>query len=423
MIHFQYQNQIAMKVLWFSPTPSLAEDYINNEPSSGGWIRSLEKEMQNKLDLSIAFYSNNPPIKIKGARTNYYPISITPQNKWISKIKNRFFVKIEPEADLEKYQKIIEEARPDLIHIHGTEHPFGLIQKFTTIPTVISLQGIISVHELKFFSGISFWDILRYSRFIVPPYLNRFSSFKKRAAREKIIFSFSKNFIGRTDWDRRVSMILAPTAKYFHNDEVLKEEFYEGEWKNELGDTLQLFTTTDSNLLKGLETIVHCANLLDENNVKFSWKVAGVNCTDQIVRIAQKMIKRTLSPNIQFMGKVNDRKLKESILNCNIYVCASHIENSPNSLCEALILGAPCISTDVGGISNLIKNEESGLLIQDGDPYSLAGAIIEMKENYSLAKSFGSNARTQSLIRHNKSTISNDLLNIYQSILEEGKQK
>lgn len=416
-----------MKVLWFSPTPSLAEDYINKEPSTGGWIRSLEKEMQNKVDLSIAFYSDEPLIKIKNAQTNYYPISSTQQKKWISKIKSRFIAEIEPKADLEKYKEIIEKAQPDVIHIHGTEHPFGLIQKITKIPTVISLQGIISVYELKFFSGISFWDILKYCRtkdFLSPShYLKSFRSFQKRSAREKIIFSFSKNFIGRTNWDRRIAYVLSPCSNYFHNDEILKEDFYEGEWKNELGDTLQLFTTTGSNLYKGVETIIHCANLLDENNIRFTWKVAGVNSTDQIVRIAQKITKKSLSPNIQFMGKANDIKLKESILNCNIYVCASHIENSPNSLCEALILGAPCISTDVGGISNLIKNEESGLLIQDGDPYSLAGAIIEMKENYSLAKSFGSNARTQSLIRHNKSIISNDLLNIYSSILEEGKQK
>ena len=44
-----------MKVLWFSPTPSLAEDFLNNTPTNGGWIRSLEKEIENKVQLSVAF--------------------------------------------------------------------------------------------------------------------------------------------------------------------------------------------------------------------------------------------------------------------------------------------------------------------------------------------------------------------------------
>lgn len=416
-----------MKVLWFSPTPSLAEDSLNREPTSGGWIKSLEKEMQNKVNLNIAFYSNNQLIKAKNTQTNYYPISTNSPSNWISKIKNRIIIKIEPETDLEKYIQIIKEVNPDLIHVHGSEHPFGLVQYLTTIPTVISLQGIISVYELKFFSGISYLDILKYSRFknlvFLTTYLNNFRSFKKRSSREKKIFSISKNFIGRTNWDRRVTKILAPSAKYFHNDEILKEDFYDGEWGNELGDTLQLFTTTGFDLYKGVEMIIYCASLLDENNIKFIWKVAGLKNTDEIVRIAQKKIRRRLSHNIQLLGKVNDKKLKESILSCNIYICASHIENSPNSLCEALILGAPCISTDVGGISNFIKSGENGLLIQEGDPYSLAGAIIEMKENYNHAISFGKKARREALLRHNKNTIPNDLLNIYQSILEGAKQK
>lgn len=40
----------------------------------------------------------------------------------------------------------------------------------------------------------------------------------------------------------------------------------------------------------------------------------------------------------------------------------SHIENSPNNLCEAMILGMPCIATDAGGTSTLLSNMKDGLL-------------------------------------------------------------
>ena len=53
-----------------------------------------------------------------------------------------------------KLLKVVKESQPDLIHVHGTEECFGLIQSFCKIPIVISLQGILSPYTEKFFSGI-----------------------------------------------------------------------------------------------------------------------------------------------------------------------------------------------------------------------------------------------------------------------------
>jgi glycosyltransferase involved in cell wall biosynthesis len=47
----------------------------------------------------------------------------------------------------------------------------------------------------------------------------------------------------------------------------------------------------------------------------------------------------------------------------------------------------------------------------------MAGAIIELKENYDLAINYGINARKKALIKHDKNVIANDLLKIYQDIL------
>jgi glycosyltransferase involved in cell wall biosynthesis len=270
-------------------------------------------------------------------------------------------------------------------------------------------------------------DILKYSSLkswiFFNNYSNLFIRFKKQAHREKKIFKITKNFIGRTNWDRRITKVLSPNSNYFHNDEVLKEVFYEGKWQNKLEGTLQLFTTTGPSIYKGIETLIHCAYLLDLNNINFNWKVAGLNINDEFVRIAGKSVKKKLSKNIQFLGRADDNKLKETILNCNIYIAISHIENSPNSLCEALILGAPCIATYAGGTSSLLEDGKNGILIQDGDAYSMAGAIIELKENYNLAINYGINARNKALRTHDKNVIANDLLKIYQDILAKNTIK
>lgn len=409
-----------MKILWFTNTPSLAEDYLNNKPMNGGFIKSLEKIIQDKVDLSIAFYHSEELLPFKYEKTTYFPIK-QDNNSLLYKIKTRLLNQIEPKSDIKKNLQIIDEVKPDLIHIHGTESPFGLIQKFSSIPTVISIQGNITVYKLKFFSGIPLLDVLKYSRLkswiLFTTYLNDFIRFKKMAHREKEIFKISENFIGRTNWDRRITKVLSPKANYFHNDEVLRDVFYNNKWQNQLAGTLNLITTNGPNIYKGVETLIHCAHLLDLNNIDFTWKIAGININSDIVRIAQKSLKIKLSKNIQFLGRIDDLKLKEMILNSHIYIGVSHIENSPNSLCEALILGIPCIATNAGGTSNFIEDGNNGILIQDGDPYSMAGAIIELKENYDIAINYGINARKKALIRHNKQLIATDLLKIYQDIL------
>ena len=408
-----------MKVLWFANTPCLSEEYLNKESIIGGFLKSIEKVMQQKVDLSIAFYYNKRLAPFKYGKTTYFPV-FRNQNGLFSKLKARVFNQIEPESDIKEFLKIIEEVKPDVIQIHGSECPFGLVQDYTSIPCVLSIQGNLSVYELKFFSGIPSFDIFKYAKFKTRIFftndLNRFKRFKKQSKREKKILEISNNIIGRTHWDRRITKILSPNAQYYHNDEVLKETFYKGEWRNKLGDTLNLFTTNAANIYKGIETLIYCAHILDNYNIIYNWKVAGIKSNDEIVRIATKSLKIKLSKNIEFLGPADDNKLKESILNCNIYLGISHIENSPNSLCEALILGVPCIATFAGGTSTFIDDGINGILIQDGDPYSLAGAIVELKENYIHAINMGINARKKALERHDKNKIAEDLLKIYYGI-------
>jgi glycosyltransferase involved in cell wall biosynthesis len=82
-----------------------------------------------------------------------------------------------------------------------------------------------------------------------------------------------------------------------------------------------------------------------------------------------------------------------------------------------MILGMPVVSTNVGGITSLITDKEEGLLVQEGEPYSMAGAIIELVNDYDFARLLGKNARKRSLMRHNPGVIGERLIEIYKTIL------
>lgn len=412
-----------MKVLWFTNTPSLAEGYINKKPMGGGWIKSLEKAVQKKVDLSVAFYHQEDLKSFRFRQTTYYPVFKKKGNKWY-KIKNRVLCLLEPEEDINRFLNVVEQVKPDIIHIHGTEQPFGLIQKYTDIPTVVSIQGNLSVYTHKFFSGISYNSVLKNSRFssllFFQSFINTYRRFIKAAEREKEIFKYSKYIIGRTSWDKRIAKVLAPNAKYFHNDEVLRDVFYEKSWSLiKPNSILNLYTTTGPNLYKGLETIFDAARLLDNNGTKFKWHIGGILKNDEIVRLASKGLTKNISPNIEFLGHLNESQLIEQLLQAHLYVMASHIENSPNNLCEAQILGLPCIAAFAGGTSSLIHDNQHGILIQDGDPYVLAGAVMDVMENYDQAIAEGKKSRENALVRHNTDKNVDDLLKIYITVSVE----
>ena len=74
---------------------------------------------------------------------------------------------------------------------------------------------------------------------------------------------------------------------------------------------------------------------------------------------------KSINKNLQIMGKLNKsqwRKLSESY---DIFINTTHIDNTPISVIEAMALGLPIVSTNVGGISENINNEVNGIIIPD----------------------------------------------------------
>jgi glycosyltransferase involved in cell wall biosynthesis len=386
-----------------------------------GWLKALEKNLQHQVDLSIVFYHNTHVEPFTLGPTKYYPVTKYKSGK-VSKIKQRLFNTIEPEDDLQTFLHIINSVKPDLIHIHGTESNYGLVQKFINIPTVVSIQSIITVYQYKYFSTISYRDVRRYSaikdNLLMRTFNHIYKTFVKMADREQEIYRHTKHFIGRTAWDRRVSSILSPAATYHHNDEILRDAFYQHQWDNPIAPKVILFTTNGPDIYKGIETLLDCAALLDANNINYEWRVAGLTAADETVKIAASTIRKPVSANIKFLGTLDEQALVKTLLETHIYIGTSHIENSPNSLCEAQILGVPCIATNAGGTNSLLTDGQDGILIQDADPFAMAGAIKEVINNYNKAITLAHNARNKAVQRHDPKTITDGLLAIYQQLVK-----
>lgn len=416
-----------MKILWFSNSPALALEFFSKDfqiKGTGGWLMALNDIMKDKVDLSIAFHYPYKKDNFAYKNTQFYPINTG--NIFLNVMKKRFFNPVVDTKYLLAYLRIVDEVRPDIIHIHGTENSFLCLINETKIPVIVSIQGNLTVINHKFLSGFN-------GRFL---YRSKFKSLKELILDPKS-FKRSKDtlskmaqieakrmrdihyIIGRTDWDYRISRVLSPKSDYFKGEELLREGFYKAKWNNCYeGGKLIIFTTNGDNYYKGIETVFHTVTLLQRIGIDIEWRIAGVS-RDSLIKSVSKSFLGTDFPNsgFQLLGSLGEQQLVQELLDAHLYVMPSHIENSPNNLCEAMILGLPCIATFAGGTGSILKDREEGILIQDGDPWAMAGAVIELMNDFEKAKRYGLNARKRALLRHDSETIANQYLNIYENIL------
>lgn len=415
-----------LKVLWFSNNPAAGMEFLSRNSkikSTGGWLSALNYCLRDKLELYIAFHY---PYKISDFHynnTHYLPIFTG--NIYINLLKKRISNSVVCDKYLEKYVSIINKYKPDIIHIHGTENLFLSIQDHVKIPVIVSIQGNITVYNHKFFSGFhgKYLNVKKYSSFkdfIIGTQsfgVNK-DFFSKMALIEEKAMRSIKYIVGRTDWDYRITRVLSPNSVYYKAEELLRNSFYLNEWDNcYKNGKIVLFTTNSNNYYKGLETVFQCIDILDKAGINFEWRIAGVNDNSLITLISKKFLsKKFPTKGYLLLGSLDENQLVNELLNSHIYVMPSHIENSANSLCEAMILGMPCIATFAGGTGSILKDGEDGILIQDGDPWVMSGSIIELMNQPLKAILYGKNARKRALVRHNKEIVTKQYLNIYKEL-------
>ena len=122
---------------------------------------------------------------------------------------------------------------------------------------------------------------------------------------------------------------------------------------------------------------------------------------------------------IELYGKISSDLLIEQLNTCHLYVHPSYIENSPNSVCEAMLLGMPLLASSVGGTKTIVEHGKTGFLFNPYDKYDLAGWIIHLIQHYDQALKVGKNARQIALRRHSPESIISDLQRIYSTIIND----
>lgn len=95
--------------------------------------------------------------------------------------------------------------------------------------------------------------------------------------------------------------------------------------------------------------------------------------------------------SVHFLGYRSD--VRDLIPLFDVLVLCSKVEIHPISLIESMACGVPVVATNVGGIPEIVRDGKTGILVPQGDPEALAGALVSLLENPRLAGSLGENGR------------------------------
>ena len=422
-----------MKLLWFTNTPSLATEKLTGTFGiGGGWLESLEKHFRANTDaeVAVAFYwdGTDSLMHFTEEGREYFAIPSPHRGGKLEKFKRRSKGLIEGPEYVSYFEDIVKQFNPDLIHVFGSEKAYGLIAPRVKVPTVIWIQGNLTVYTHKWFAGISKEEVLKLTpqaqKIKSMDMVSRYKYYLNLAEREREIFSGCKYYTGRTDWDRRISSVLSPDSQYFHCEEILRDAFYQVDWEAHTGrDELRLMTTIQGNLYKGMETLIETMQILVNMGKKIRWRVCGLKEGDGLIQLLQKKYKKNLSSlGIDLLGRVNPETLINELLEADVFVHPSHIDNSPNSVCEAMLVGTPVLATYAGGTPSLLENNREGLLVQPGDPYAMAGAILDLQQRPDIAAQMAQAAKSRAQQRQDPQQIVQSLLDIYQHILEKERE-
>lgn len=321
---------------------------------------------------------------------------------------------------IEQLKKVISDYKPDIIQVFGSEQYFGLIANQVPTPVVLHIQGILNPYlNALLIPGIAKKDYLFQSwnpKRIISNLLGlRFFEFG--AKREIDIMRNVKYYIGRTEWDKRCVNIMHPGCKYFVGNEILRKEFYEDNNRMFSSSKPIIVTTISNPPYKGFDLALKTAKLLQENlKLDFEWKIFG-NINPALAEKTTGI--KTKDISVKLCGVASASALKDELQKATVYVHTSYIDNSPNSVCEAQILGLPVVVTHVGGTYSLIEEGITGFSVPANDPYQMAYLINKLVNDTTLNKEIGNNACAAALKRHDKTQIIDSLIETYKTIIED----
>lgn len=427
-----------MKVLWVCNImiPTIARQLGVSYSNREGWLsglldRVVQEQVSNRIELGIAF----PAGEEMGDLQRTMQLGDNMSCRCYGFMENLDTPEIYDAALEKRFQEILGDFEPDILHVFGTEFPHALacIKAYGRPErTLVGIQGLCSAIAEEYMADLPAKvqrQVTLRDRIKEDSIRQQQKKFKKRGEHEKEALLLAGHIAGRTDFDREQAAKINPSAKYHFLNETLRGIFYRDRWKRTTCEPYSIFLSQGDYPLKGFHYLLQAMPKVMEQFPDTHIYVAGSNIIEvgtfkdwlklpAYGKYLKKLIRENrLSDHVTMLGKLTAEEMKEQFLRTHLYVLPSALENSPNSLGEAMMLGVPCVAADVGGVHNLLTDGGDGMLYPAGDVDALADRIIEIFTKEAIVERFSDNARKHARVNHDADQNYYRLIHIYREII------
>ena len=148
---------------------------------------------------------------------------------------------------------------------------------------------------------------------------------------------------------------------------------------------------------KGLNILVDACNILAKRGVDFHCSIIGKGELES--ELLKQIKEKNLQDKVELTGALPRTQSLQKFYESSIFAAPAIVANDgnrdglPTSILESMALGVPCISTDVTGIPEVLKDNETGIIVPQNNSVELANAIEKLLNDPELSILLSKNAR------------------------------
>ena len=173
-----------------------------------------------------------------------------------------------------------------------------------------------------------------------------------------------------------------------------------------------------SNLIesKGVYVLLEALALLKNEGVVFHCNLVGGEGDISFDQLNFKIQSLELENYVSYLGEKYDQEKYEIFNSSYCFIFPTYYETFGLVNLEAMMFDLPVISTNEGGIADIVKHNKTGFIVKKKSPHALADSIKQLIDNPELAKQMGKNGKTRFLEHYTLEVFENKLVNILNQI-------
>lgn len=365
-------------------------------PEKGGQedlVHSLGTEFSKKYHTTIATITNNPYGIAMDQRYPYQTVRcpvIGP--KPINLITGPFLF-------VPCIQKLIKEESFNTLH---------LFEPFTLGSSVLFLKSINTFKFILTLIGVNTYDpynvnYLRFRKYI--RFVMKNADIVTASTEELAYRARAQGYTGEI----RIIPHCIDTDRFKPSPNSQKEKI-RGKNGISIGDPM-IFSLQRLFPRKKVEVIIYAAKIVLSEMPDAKFLIGGTG--PDFSRLENLIQKFSIDKSVKLLGYIPDNELPHYFSAADVFAFHTLYEGFGIVAIEAMSCGTPIITTNVGGLKEIVENNNAGVVVPPNNPSVLADALLQILEDSSLRHKLSKNARNAALKKYQTGVVAKQYIDLY----------